>query len=205
MIIAIGNRARNGKGTAAEAIVEHCNRILKPVLHFGWADALRFEVNKAIENGLWDNRIAAGLPEWVQPDENPIIEPLSPYGKHPKLLQWWGTEYRRAQDKDYWVKQGMKTVNGFIKKHPDGVVLISDTRFYNEAQAVKDANGDVLLVSRINSDGTAYRDPSRDANHVSETQLDNYNADYYITSKSAALTAELAITTFEYIRAMRGL
>jgi len=221
MIIAIGNRARNGKGTAAEAIVEHCDRIMKPVLHIGWADALRNEVTNAIREyggnvkellmrGVQidedrDGFVHHRIPSWVEAESNPIIELLSPYGKHPKLLQWWGTDYRRAQDVNYWVKQGMQTVNNFIKKYPNGVVLISDTRFLNEAQAVKDAGGVILLVSRINNDGTFYRDPSRDPDHISETQLDNYNADYHITSKSAALTSELAITTFEYIRGLKGL
>lgn len=58
------------------------------------------------------------------------------------LLQWWGTEYRRAQDPDYWVK---KTVERIQASDAETVVL-TDVRYANEAKAVRDMGGLVILV-----------------------------------------------------------
>ena len=214
IIIGLGHRARHGKDTAAEAIVRHCNRILKPVLHMGWAGALYAEVREFLDSpftsgNFWKSpRIVDGvmLPSWVQPDDNPAQDArMGRHGKHAKLLQWWGTEYRRAQDSLYWIKKGVATIKAFQAKNPAGVVLVSDTRFINEFDAIKSLGGYSIKVRRLNDDGTEFRDPSRDSNHISETEAETYNFDYHIDSKSAVLTEELAITTFEYIRALRGL
>lgn len=221
IVIGLGHRARHGKGTAADAILRHCNCILKPVLHMGWADALYAEVNQALKpnahgKNIWDYRQVgnnlvdshfkpyAELPDWVEATPSAPVESRAPYGKHAKLLQWWGTEYRRAQDPLYWIKKGIETINVFGRKNPTGIVLVSDTRFINEFEAIKSLGGVSLKVRRLNEDGTEFRDPSRDANHISETEAENYNFDYHIDSKSGFLTEELAITTFEYIRALKA-
>jgi len=46
------------------------------------------------------------------------------------ILQQWGTEYRRAQDPDYW----LPPVEEFIAAHPDRPIVIGDVRFDNEAK-----------------------------------------------------------------------
>lgn len=57
---------------------------------------------------------------------------IKPTPKHfRKLLQWWGTEYRRKQDKDFWIKQLEKVIH-----LPGGIpypIVITDIRFPNEA------------------------------------------------------------------------
>ena len=51
------------------------------------------------------------------------------------LLQWWGTEYRRVEDEDYWVK---KWLNKWITVLLDGTKLcITDVRYNNEAAMCK--------------------------------------------------------------------
>lgn len=45
------------------------------------------------------------------------------------LLQWWGTEYRRAEDANYWIKQFEKSVSfGATGGH----FVVDDLRFDNE-------------------------------------------------------------------------
>lgn len=231
ILIGLGNRARQGKDTAAEAIQHYYtaqsdllrlhglgNGIKVSIVKF--AAALYQEVNEALSvkiggKDLWQRRyiedyipadsvtlsmpkiIRVNLPDWVQPDPNPVKSELSPYGKHPKLLQWWGTEFRRAQDPDYWVKKAMSSI-------PVGtnLALFTDVRFKNEAAAIKNASGYTVEVVRLEQDGTRYYATDRPKEHISEIELDEYNWDFNIMSKSAALTGEIAVTIAEFIRGL---
>lgn len=95
-------------------------------------------------------------------------------------LQFWGTEVRREQDDNYWVN---KTIHRVLLEACKGVSsYITDSRFPNEAAAVRDAGGLTirLLVSpeeqerRIKArDGLQISAEARA--HVSETALDDYD------------------------------
>jgi hypothetical protein len=61
------------------------------------------------------------------------------------LLQQWGTEFRRAQDPDYWVKYGLAYIEE--RYQPGDLWVVTDVRFKNEAQAIHDAGGKTALVS----------------------------------------------------------
>jgi hypothetical protein len=225
LILGLGNKARHGKDSFAAAIDGHYAlqaavagkhelKNYKPVVvqHHAFADALYKEVNQWLsQNPRWTygnsgiTTLADGnwtvIPEWVQPTENPEISARAPYGKHAKLLQWWGTEYRRAQDQNYWVNKWKAGINPRAN-----IVLCTDMRFLNEAQAVRDAGGFTIQVSRLNLDGTPFVDPSRDANHPSETQLDGYNFDFKLSVKTGdlVLLEDWAITLVHYLRALKG-
>jgi hypothetical protein len=141
------------------------------------------------------------LPDWVEPTPNAEVSTRAPFGKHAKLLQWWGAEYRRSQDQEYWVKKWRATINPKAN-----IVIATDMRFFNEAAAVKSIGGFTIQVNRKNANGTPFVDPSRDANHPSETQLDGYNYDFQITVKTGdlLLLEEWAITLVHYLRALKG-
>lgn len=141
------------------------------------------------------------LPDWVERDPNPEVTPQTPLGKHPKLLQWWGTEYRRSQDQDYWVKKGLERISPTAD-----IVIFTDMRFYNEAWGIIQRGGYTVNLTRLNADGKSFVDPSRPANHISETQLDDFNYDFYLKSKDAVLTGEMAVTLVHYLiaRAKKG-
>lgn len=227
LILGLGNKARHGKDSFAKAIDSHYAiqaaaagrhglMNYKPIVvqHHAFADALYKEVNQWLataEGTLWRNGVhrptghfvqeAVAIPDWVQPDPNPEASSRAPLGKHAKLLQWWGTEYRRNQDQMYWVKQWKAGINPKAN-----IVLSTDMRFSNEAEAIKQVGGFTINVSRLNADGTPFVDPSRDKNHVSETQLDGYNFDFRISVKTGdlVLLEEWAITLVHYLRAMKG-
>src|ERR1700676_2528126 len=152
LIIGFGNRARHGKDTAAQAIVDYYNEkaavqykhSLPPsgpsVKIYKYATALYAEVNDFLKSDTgkrWlvgEKRPATfahilTLPDWVQPDPNPEVSALAPYGKHPKLLQWWGSELRRTQDVNYWVKKMFAD----LEKDKVDIALVTDVRFPNEA------------------------------------------------------------------------
>ena len=227
LILGLGNKARHGKDTFAAAIDRHyANQHAAAVKHglaeykpivvqtHAFADALYKEVNLwlASEDG---KRFRAGhgimlpftvesgfiLPYWVQPTFDAEVSPRAPYGKHSRLLQWWGTEYRRTQDPDYWVKQWKVGINPKAD-----IVLCPDMRFINEAQAVKRLGGYTIQVNRLNPDSTKFVDPSRSAGHPSEIQLDGYDFDFYITAKTGdlVLLEDWSITLVRHLRALKG-
>ena len=220
LLVGFGNKARHGKDGCVSAIIDHLDskRILARIHGYGtrvpqakrhsFAAALKNEVANAITAaGGIDRLLLAGFyddfthkthefPEWVTPDSNPdMSDPLLPMGKHSKLLQWWGTEFRRDQcGANYWVRQVHSQLI-------DGINLITDVRFPNEAEFVKDMGGYTVNVTRLNKDGKLYADPSRPADHPSETALDFYNWDFRIVVKDGdqALKSEYAVTLIEYL------
>ena len=201
LIIGFGNRARHGKDTACNAVIAAMPHFKIQTLKF--ADCLYQEVNQFLETAegakfLMDEEVRVGeitIPAWVQANPDRTPQPMAPYGKHAKLLQWWGTEYRRAQDNNYWVKKAMASIPRDLD-----IALFSDVRFPNEADAIKQAKGYTVQVTRFNEDGSAFRDPSRDENHPSETALDYYNWDYYIRTRN-----EVDYTKFQAVNLVHWL
>ena len=82
-----------------------------------------------------------------------------------RILQWWGTEYRRDQDPDYWTKAWGRKIEQFDLENIH--VLIDDVRFMNELDAIKEHGGLIVKIERPGFDGAN--------NHASETALDEYN------------------------------
>lgn len=236
LLLGFGNKARNGKDTAAEAITrffdntnKHGVRMVR-VGAFKYATELYREVEDLIEqhglsqvfSGRFELPIPFGnttypavnswesgplpnfktirIPEWVTPgDITPV--PMAKFGKHPKLLQWWGTEFRRTYfGQDYWIKKCFAGIPTNLD-----VAMITDVRFTDEADAVKRRGGYTINVQRLREDGTQYFSDDRPVDHPSETQLDGYNWDFYlkIPHGHAALTGELAITLAEYLRGLK--
>lgn len=224
LILGLGNKARHGKDSFAQAIIRYFVQldsakvrhgvVAKPtvVQHLAFADVLYKEVNAFLATpdgrrwmdgfkvGVTDSNGGVLIPAHVTPD-NPLTDPRAPLGKFTKLLQWWGTEYRRAQDPDYWVRQWAAEVNPKAD-----IVFTTDMRFFNEAKAVKDLGGYTIQVTRLNIDGTPFVDTSRDPNHPSETQLDRYNYDFKMTIKTGdlVLLEEWAVTLVHFLRARKG-
>jgi hypothetical protein len=231
LILGFGNKARQGKDTAAEAIRQYYegqNALLR--MHnvkgglrvgvFKFATALYQEVNEALSvkiggKGMWERRYVeyitpyrsqsipkiarTELPGWVQPDPNPEVSELAPYGKHPKLLQWWGTEFRRAQDPDYWTKKLFASIPANLN-----IAMVTDVRFPNEADGIKQRGGYNINVQRLCDDGTRYYSSDRPVDHLSETALDGYNCDFRLVNSAghAALLGDQAITLAEYLRGL---
>lgn len=227
LLLGFGSKARQGKDTAANAIKEYYesrDRVLSyngkvstRVGIFKFATALYEEVNAWLkvttQDGLEFSELGSyvvppdesngfvhrQIPSWVKPEPNAEVSPLAPYGKHPKLLQWWGTEYRRAQDPNYWVKKCMDSIPANLD-----IAMITDVRFPNEADAVKQRGGYNIQVQRLREDGRPFFSSDRPVDHPSETALDGYNWEFHIKVKEphAALVGEQAITLCEYLRSL---
>lgn len=60
-----------------------------------------------------------------------------------EIMQFYGTEYVRAAQDDYWIEQVRKNIRR------GGSVLIPDTRFPNEAKAIRELGGILIKIVRV--------------------------------------------------------
>jgi hypothetical protein len=189
VIFAFGYKQRSGKDTAVAEIIkrrglnaptEDCNagstcvcQDRYDIRRYSFASALKREVNAAavsaggMENLFKPNHRFAmckgyytDFPDWVQYDPNaPMDDPMCPLGKQRSLLQWWGGDFRRNQDSEYWVRQLAQQ----IELEKPQLALISDLRYLNEFHFCKEY-GEVVKVERLGiPQGT----------HSSEVELDS--------------------------------
>jgi hypothetical protein len=84
------------------------------------------------------------------------------------LLQWWGTEYRRSQDPDYWTKKLAARLDN------NEWIVVSDVRTPEEMRVIREAGGEVWFVSRP---GVA---PVGIPNHYTEVALEGATFDQTI-------------------------
>lgn len=81
-----------------------------------------------------------------------------------RILQWWGTEYRRAQDPDYWTKAWQRKITAFDLEGT--FILVDDVRFRNELDTIRGLGGRFVKIIRPGFNGAG--------NHASETSLDDF-------------------------------
>jgi hypothetical protein len=123
------------------------------------------------------------------PMDPPMDDPLCPYGKQRALLQWWGSEYRRAQDPDYWVR---KLEDTLIAERPGvDVAVITDMRFPNEFELVQYLGGIPIRLDR-----PGYPD---DDTHQSETALNNFPFHYVISGSTVTELKTNGLALFDQI------
>lgn len=137
MLIGLTGKAGSGKDTVADIMVQELG-----FRKVGFADALYREVSAfyGISEDQLRNRFHKESPDNRinrLPDNRHIDMPfpLSPR----QVLQWWGTEYRRAQNEHYWIDKMV------ITEHP---TVIPDVRFHNEADFIHAHFGTILKIER---------------------------------------------------------
>jgi hypothetical protein len=160
LIFGIGHRARQGKDVVASAIAKHFAKDYD-IRVYSFAAELKREVNEAAEaaGGMRELFHLLPTPSWVKYDLTaPMDDPLCPLGKQRELLQWWGAEYRRAQNPDYWVER----LAARLEEDKLEIAVISDMRFPNEMKLCK-AYGETIKVVR-----PGYASPNL---HISEEAL----------------------------------
>lgn len=84
------------------------------------------------------------------------------------LMQNYGTEVRRREDEDYWVKQWSSKITHSSMSH----FVADDVRFANEAEAILDNGGVLVRLTRPDITGGG--------DHASETEQLHIVADYTI-------------------------
>ena len=94
-----------------------------------------------------------------------------------KFLQELG-RLGRSIDKDFWVKKALSKYN------ENELWVVSDVRYKNEAEAVKNLEG-ILIRIEADRDIRLQRGPLAYENDLSETDLDDYSFDYVIQNNGS--------------------
>lgn len=147
-IIGLIGKRGSGKNTVAEV----AKGLDASVVEMALGDFVKDEVAKAIDHSH----------VWV--DEHK--EQLRP------LLQVWGTEWRRNLcDENYWLRRLAEQLNTV----PDeSIVFVTDLRFANEVQFIRDRGGVVVKVERPT---LMDRAPETVDLHCSELNMDRFKVD----------------------------
>jgi hypothetical protein len=99
------------------------------------------------------------------------------------MLQWWGTEYRRSKDPDYWIKQLSNRLDN------DFEIVISDVRLPDEMKTIRAHGGEVWLIER---DGISHVGI---AGHLTEHALEDVEFDRVIQNNGTLDDLENCIET----------
>lgn len=197
LLIGFGYKARQGKNSAALAVL-NASPLDSHARLYAFADALRAEAKREIARagGLtalvqrgWFigdggprtlGNCKVTLPPWVK-DE---------IGKPRTLLQWWGTDYRRTQDPNYWTDRLRET----LQRDKPEVALVTDVRFANEVDTIHALGGYVVNVVR-----TTPADMKVPA-HASENELDGFSGwDYTIEAATLPELRKQAVAIFRQV------
>jgi hypothetical protein len=161
MIIGLSGYAQVGKDTVANYLVEHYGFV-----KVSFADPIREALLK-LNPVLPDYPGLSGVDlAWIVNKAGwEAVKKDSPYCRG--LLQRLGTEVGREMfGEDFWVNQGL------LKASQHENVVFADTRFANEANAIRKHSGQVWRITKPNHGPVN--------GHPSEVALDDYAFDWMI-------------------------
>lgn len=191
IVIGLAGPAGCGKDTVANYLVERHGFV-----RFAFSDALYREVAEAY--GLPDETLLRDRTAKEEPTDvlrldqcsdggfvrcaRPLVADLYPatFGdldKYPlsprEVLQWWGTDYRRAQDQDYWISRAEEFIECTVASAPypefaPQYFVEAGTRFENERGFIKGS----VLAPWLGNIWHIHRGDDADVNnHVSTNKL----------------------------------
>ena len=170
MLIGISGKARSGKDTFTGMLLDALEKKQASYIKMAYADDLKERVMKDFD--LTYDQVYGDLKEvpdhrYCKPGSSAAFSsnPYEAFWTPREILQYMGTEGYRHIDSKFWIKQLFKKIDSsFIKN-----VIITDCRFPDEVDAVLEAGGIHIRVTRRNKDFVA------DTSHSSETSLDKYS------------------------------
>lgn len=192
MIYGIGLSGKKFAGK--DAVYDHITKVVRDrrVIRHKWATAVREDAVKMLE--------AIGIYTSVaELEDRRFKEPFV------GLLQWYGTDFRRRQDPDYWVRRGLQAAERELRfadrRHEASPLFVNtDTRFPNEVTLPQEQGWVVirLEVSREKqlerADALGLTVTEREFDHASETALDDFTGfDYVIDSNDDLDVVEMQV------------
>jgi len=158
----IGHKG-TGKTTACRIVESHIKKVVQHNFKDGLVSELKEIFPKVLEEiaeMYYHNDDKEGRIDRLFFNKPPVMR---------ALMQNFGIEFRRADDPDYWVNLWKKSL-----VLDEGLVLVDDVRFKNEAEAVKSSGGILIRLVRgdiVNTD-----------KHSSEVELKMIKEDHRIVT-----------------------
>lgn len=181
LFIGLSGRARHGKTTCAEAIVEHCKSI--------GVDARIYDIGGMILRVcIEEGRLPVGLKRADMTREQ--LQVLIDVGKE-----------KRELEPNYWMGRLVRAVAG----DSPAVAICPNPRLPLEAGAIRAAGGVMVRCTRLNADGSLFISEDRPPNDITETALEFWPADYYLTTKPGQdkFMAAQAVTLYKHLAVER--
>ena len=151
ILIGISGKKQSGKNTVAALMATLTNQTVEEI---AFADELKSELARMLMVKVSD------------------IENNKPLYR--TLLQGLGVYRRDSKNKDYWVEKAMRKV---LSSTAD-VVVITDVRFLNEAESIRQCGGQLIRMAR---------DTGITDTHESEIALDTYKNFHHIILNTGSL------------------
>jgi hypothetical protein len=161
MLIGVAGYARSGKDEVGKALARRGFTVTR------FSQALKDECLRFFPRTIDAIAGVQGLSAFDDEDRAQyrrwLLEDAKPQGIR-ELLQEMGTEVRRGDDPDYWVKRWAEAID------PKQDTVVVDVRFPNEAEAIRKMGGKVWRVVR----------PGVGPLHDHASELQNFPVEYAV-------------------------
>jgi hypothetical protein len=142
-IIAIAGHAHSGKDRLYSILENYYSSQNLKTQRFAFADELKREVDEFLIS-------KTGISAWTSdPVQKAVIRPF---------LVFWGTEFRRNKNQDHWIE--CLAHNPAWTESDADVLVITDLRFSNEYEWLKQKGGSSIYLSRLQDDGSPVPAPN---------------------------------------------
>lgn len=192
MILGLAGRAGAGKDTAADVLCAGHG-----FFRMAFADALRREIVEAfgIDPGLFavdTKEVTTSALAIGRCNHGDFLSLMMRAGysastpRSPRqIMRWWGTEFRRAQNPDYWLDRAAETLDAALQRGYRRIV-ITDLRFCNEANFIRRYNGQIWRIRRDVVD-------KRPIEHESEAQIPFIYSDATVENNGSMVAFAAAV------------
>jgi hypothetical protein len=198
-IIGLTGFANAGKDTVADLLVEHAG-----FRKLAFADALKAELTTAFsvepilftrpefksramaelaltrctDRAYIDAALRHGVEHWKgtlpYPSAEELVRPRTPR----ETMQTWGTQYRRAHQANYWTSIVTARIAYYLSELHERRFVITDCRYDNEVDALRDMGGQLWQVKRPGLDAAT----TNEGRHSSATDGSQWAPDAVISN-----------------------
>lgn len=153
IIIGLTGKKQSGKDSFADFLLQEFLTVGHP-RKLGFADELYEDIATIFDSSSEFLRLNK---------QHPVI-------RH--ILQWYGTEFKRTGDPNYWIKLLDLKIKELPELKDPYIIIILDVRFLNEADWILKQKGILLRVVREYKKAGPHLHYEELDTHISETEMD---------------------------------